>query len=273
MTLNAVNMFGNTLDWNSTISLVLVVFGMALLLGAIITLIVLLIFAARRNKVYYEDVIYVEEDVDELNEPVVYQYYDDEDEPELLPEPDVVYEEVVPAEDEESYRAGRLTYNKSFMAKYIQSTDEIKDWYVHLKNELKSYKKVHDRMSWRRESFRFGKKIAARISIRGKTLCLYLPLDPADFVESKYRVEDVSDTAYYVDTPCMYRIRSDRRVKYASELIEMVMTGLGTKKTETPPNVDYYLPYEGIVELIEKDLIRRVIRNTPDEAESFVANG
>ena len=168
--------------------------------------------------------------------------------------------DVIPAEDEESYRAGKLVYNKSFQAKYIQSPDEEKNWYIHIKNELLSYKNVKSRLSWRKETFRIGREIVAKITIRGRTLCLYLPLNPKDYDGSKYIVEDASNVVAFEDTPLLYRIRSHRRSEYACELIEKVMANIGAEKGESP-DVDYYLPYEGIVELIEKDLIRRVIRN------------
>ena len=160
---------------------------------------------------------------------------------------------------EESVEGGVIRYNRSFMAKYIQSSDEAKNYYVHLKNEVLSYLKVRGRISWRRETFRFGKSTALRMSMRGKTLCLYFPLDPTSLAGSKYDVENVSDTALYADTPCMYRIISEKREKYAKELIALVMESLGAVKTERA-HEDYYLPYEGIVQLIDKGLVKRVLR-------------
>ena len=160
---------------------------------------------------------------------------------------------------EESVEGGVIRYNRSFMAKYIQASDETKTYYVHLKNEILSYMKVRGRVSWRRESFRFGKSAAVKMTIRGKTLCLFFPLDPVQFAGSKYDVEDVSDTTLYADTPCMYRIISEKREKYAKELIALVMEMLGTRRTNREYE-DYYLPYEGIVQLIDKGLVKRVLR-------------
>ena len=161
---------------------------------------------------------------------------------------------------EESVEGGVVRYNRSFMAKYIQASNDTKDYYVHLKNRLLSYKRVRSRVSWKRESFNFGRNTVARIVFRGKTLCLCLPLDPAKFAESKYHVEDVSSIALYSDTPCLYRIRNDRRLEYAYELIEMVVSQLGTVVDSARHDEDYYLPYEGIVQLIDKGLVKRIIR-------------
>lgn len=159
----------------------------------------------------------------------------------------------------------RLRYDKSFTARLIQSDDEVKHWYTELKNELLSYKKIKARMSWKRETFKIGKEVVAKISFRGKTMCLYLPLNAADFAESKYHVEDVSDTPSNVDTPVMYRMKNSRRVKYAADLIAMVMDNFGLVRVERIAE-DYYLPYEGIVELINKGLVKRKIKSAADEA-------
>ena len=162
-------------------------------------------------------------------------------------------------------------YDKSFTARLIQSEDEIKDWYTELKNYLLSYKKVNDRMSWKRETYKQGRNMVAKMSYRGKTLCLFLPLNPDDYLDSKYKVEDASENATFVDTPCMYRIKNERRAKYAMELIDEVMARLGGVKYNRD-SVDYYLPYEGVVELIGKGLIKRDIKSSADEM-IFVTGG
>lgn len=165
--------------------------------------------------------------------------------------------------EEESYE-GVLRYDKSFTARYIQSSDEIKIWYTTLKNELLSYKKVKARMSWKRETFFFGREIVARLGYRGNTLCIYLPLNPADYAESKYKVEDVSEYSSYGDTPCMYRLKNEKRVRLAIELFATIMEKMGGVRIERVAE-DYYLPYEGIVELIGKGLAKRIIKKKSDE--------
>lgn len=177
--------------------------------------------------------------------------------------------ETEPSEDEEEVaEAGVLRYDKSFTARLIQSSDETKSWYTILKNELLSYQKVKDRMSWKRESYRRGREPVAKFGFRGKVLCLFLPLDPAEYAESKYKVEDVSMNKSYEDTPCMYRIKNDRRVKRACELIAVVMERLGAVKTDRLAE-DYYVPYEGIYELVNKGLAKRIFVN----GENFGAMG
>lgn len=165
---------------------------------------------------------------------------------------------------EESFEGGILRYDRSFTARLIQSSNEIKEWYTELKNELLSYKKVHDRMSWKRESYNFGRLPFAKLAYRGDTLCLYLPLDPTSLEDSKYKVESVADNTSYEDTPCLYRIKNPKRVKYAKELIASTAELLEAKRFDRESQ-DYYVPYEGLVELINKGLIKRNIKNTKDE--------
>ena len=172
----------------------------------------------------------------------------------------------------------KVRYDRSFEAKLIQVKDEVKDWYNAIKNELLSYKKVKNRVSWKRESFQMGRMKLARFVIRGKTLCLMLAVDPAGYAGTKYTVEDISNVASSADTPCMYRIKSARRAEYAIEMIQGIMHELGAEKAPNFEAQDYYLPYEGIMSLIQRGLVKRVVSGTqkvfkiqevdPSEAEA-----
>lgn len=153
----------------------------------------------------------------------------------------------------------RVRYDRSLNAKLIQLKDDVKEWYSQLKNELLSYGKVRSRMSWKRESFRIGRATFARITVRGRTLCLMLAVDPSGFAGTKFSVEDVSNVASTSDTPCLYRIKSGRRIKYAKELIAAVMHELGVKKQPDYEPQDFYMPYAGDVALMERGLIKRVV--------------
>ncbi len=204
--------------------------------------------------------------VNYLDQSVDYMVTVADAEPEVMPEPEAELEIIqVKREpviiEEESSEGGALRYDRSFTARLIQSDDELKQWYTELKNYLLSFKKVKDRMSWKRESYRYGRDPVVRLGFRGKTLCAYLPFDPNDFSESKFKVEDVSDNVSYADTPCMYRIKNARRVKYLMELIDTVMERLNGGARVERDSVDYYMPYEGIVELIQKGLIKRNVKS------------
>ncbi len=151
-----------------------------------------------------------------------------------------------------------LRYNRSFRAKLIQSENDVKEWYTDIKNELLSYRNVRARESWKYETFTYKRKLYAKLLFRGKTLCLYLPVNAADYADSKYKLEDVSDVSAFRDTPACYRLRSERRVKYAAELVRQILATLGAERIEREPE-DYYPPYCGTLRLIRKGLIKRVV--------------
>ena len=150
----------------------------------------------------------------------------------------------------------RVKYNRSFTAKLIQSDDKQKSYYGEIKNCLLGYK-VKTRTSWRYETFKTGRKLLAKISFRGKTLGLYLALDPKAYDGTKYKIDDVSSVANNADVPALYKIKNDRRCKYSKDLIAAVMEANGLVAGETPTE-DYaaIYPYEEIEPLIERKLVK-----------------
>lgn len=159
-----------------------------------------------------------------------------------------------------------MRYNRSFRARLIQSEDEVKEWYGALKNCILSYDKVSSRISWKHENFTYRRNAVAKLFIKGKTLYLYLALNPADYADSKYKLEDVSNVSQFAETPALYKLKSEKRVRYAQDLIEEICTKLGSKKLEREP-VDYYEPYNSDAALIKKGLVKRVIE---DASKSFI---
>ncbi len=158
-----------------------------------------------------------------------------------------------------------IKYNKSFTAKLIQAPDLSKDYYSVLKNELLSYKGVKSRVSWKYETFYAGRQTFARLSVRGKKLCLFLALDPKNYVDTKYIIDDKSEVLAYEKTPLLYRIKNDRRLKYSKELIATVMEGREKTQDFVAVNYSAQLPYEEIEPLIERKLVKVL---TEEDAQS-----
>ena len=173
-------------------------------------------------------------------------------------------EEVVEITDEKG-NVFQIRYIKSFTAKLIQSPEETKKYYEELKNEVLSYKKTNSRISWHYDAVNSGRAYVLKFAIRGKTLCVYLPLDP-EKQEEKYKVEKV-ESKRFEDVPCMYRIKNDRRLGYAKELIAVVASNLGLVKGDEQHEVYSDLPYEPNKPLIERGLIKeqKVQINKPSE--------
>lgn len=115
-------------------------------------------------------------------------------------------------------------FNYSLTAKLVLSSEETKENFADIANYLLSYKNVKSRMSWKNLSFNHGRKCLAKIAMRGKTLWLYLALDPKEFSESKYHGEDFSATTKYAKVPYAVKVKSERGLKHAKELVDILMS-------------------------------------------------
>lgn len=172
---------------------------------------------------------------------------------EIVEEPAV--ETVEDAEDEEAV-SQYSGIRRSFMAKLSQSTEEKKQFYSDIKNELLSYRAVKSRTAWGQESFKKGHTHLAKMNMRGKTLCLYLALSPADYADSKYFFTDLSERAQYEAVPMLMKIKSGRGVKHAKELIATVAEQNELVKKPTYEPVDYAPTHQTTEALIEQGLIK-----------------
>ena len=171
---------------------------------------------------------------------------------------------VAPVADNDDEDSGLNTfvarYKKSFLARLIQSTDETKAYYSDIKNAMLSYKKTNSRISWHFDTINSGRNKLIKFSVRGKTLMLYLALNANDYVDSKYTLEAVEGQKYE-ETPALYKITSERKAKYAIELLAVIAEKFGLQKGKEDKNDDYRLPYETTETLLEMGLIREVPRD------------
>lgn len=149
-----------------------------------------------------------------------------------------------------------ITYAYSFIAKLSQLSAQVKEWYSTVKNNLLSYRDVRVKAGNKFETFSVKRRTVARLTVRGKTLCVMLAIDPQT-VAKKYAVETSKSS-----TPCLYRLKSARRVKYAGELIDGMMKYFNVGLVEGYIPQDYYVPYEGVITLMRKDLVKRRLRTS-----------
>jgi Mg2+ and Co2+ transporter CorA len=158
--------------------------------------------------------------------------------------------------------ASMMKYNRSFIARIIQGSDDVKQYYGEVKSALLSYKKVNSNIAWGAERFNKGRETIARFKIRGKTLCLYLALDPNEYKESVYHHSDVSDNKSMHGTPMMVKIKSPLGVKKAIRLIdEMLEKRNGIKQPVKSRDYAAMYPYESMEALIEDGLVKDVSKN------------
>ncbi len=111
--------------------------------------------------------------------------------------------------------------DKSFAEKIFEQEPIILKRYVELKNLILSYKKVKSRISTNYDSFNQGRLQLFKLATSGKSLKLYLNLDFNE-VESRLKCKDVSDRKSYREVPTLLRIKSDRAMRNAKYLIDIV---------------------------------------------------
>ncbi len=149
-------------------------------------------------------------------------------------------------------------YRRSFRSRMIQSQGNVQEYYSVIKNALLSYKGIKDRTSWDYESFNKGRVKVAKINAKTKTLYLYLAIDPATLQDTKYFFEDMSDKKKYAQVPVLMKIKGERKLKHALELIEKICT----EQLELPAvkdfeAADYTVPYENTAALVDQGLIKQ----------------
>lgn len=172
----------------------------------------------------------VVEEVVEESEPVV---SDDSSEPESV---DVNIDIVVEADIESNTEPQMVeVLDRSFSARLAQADDSLKANYNEIKNFALSYKNVSSRVSWSYDSINRGRKKICKIVIKGKSLIMYLALNPYELPE-KYHHKSVNDVSKYAQTPTKLKVRSGRSVKYAKELIAMIATNYELKQREVENN-------------------------------------
>lgn len=125
--------------------------------------------------------------------------------------------------------------DRSFTARLSQADDALKANYNEIKNFALSFKGVNSRISWSYDSINRGRKKVCKIVVKGKSLILYLALNPYELPE-KYHHKSVNDVSKYAQTPTKLKVRSGRSVKYAKELIAMIASNYELKQRDVENN-------------------------------------
>jgi len=110
-----------------------------------------------------------------------------------------------------------------FSQKMLSLEKETQDYYDVLNNAFLSLRRMHGRVSQKGVSYRLGRDLVGKITVRGKTLRLNLALETKDFEESRYFQKDMRDVKSYQDVPFMVKVKSDRGLKRALELIDALI--------------------------------------------------
>lgn len=125
----------------------------------------------------------------------------------------------------------------TFDLKLRLADENVKGFYSDIKNALLSYG-MHSRMSRHKENFNKGRNQIARMAINGKTLKVYLAIDPNTLDPKIYHHKDVSDKKGVADLPTMINVRSGLAVRKIKALIDRIAEELVIKPKKYEP-VDF----------------------------------
>lgn len=126
-----------------------------------------------------------------------------------------------------------------FIERINLSTKEVKSYYNMIKNAIMENAGIQNKITKRYDTFKVGRKILFKIAYVGKTLKIFLPLNPTDYPPAQFPHKDMSDVIKHRFTPYMMKVRSNLGLKRALILIKDSMIKLGLEKDPTYKNADY----------------------------------
>lgn len=170
----------------------------------------------------------IEEPVEEVAEEQVEEIAE-----EVVEQPEEVVDEVViePTEKEEIIRL-------TFAEKLLSMDDNVQGYYNAICNFFASYRNINRRVSNACVSFRWGRELVAKMTVRGKTMKLHLALNLNDYDEALYFQKDYSDVKAYVEVPFTVKVKSDRGLKRALELVAALCVEKGVEQKTRYNEID-----------------------------------
>ena len=222
-----------------------------------------------------------EEEVASAVAEVIDEEIEDEEDEEDDEDFDDDDEEDEDEEDEEDEAIGEIEIGgKSYRPKYAYPTriklisDKVKGFYTDIKNEFLSYG-IKSRISKTKENFNFSRDNVARFVVRGKTLKMYIAIDPNSIDNAHFHHRDVSEKKTYFDIPTMMPIKSRLACAKAKELVAMLAEQLGLHKKRRFQNKDFsadlsaegltYVDRKGYGYLVKPSVELADVENIPDE--------
>ncbi len=123
-----------------------------------------------------------------------------------------------------------------FAEKMIFMEKEKQAYYDAINNEMLTYRKVRARISSKGVSYRVGRQLVAKITVRGKTIKAHYALEVSNFNQNVYFQKDMSDVKAYEEVPFTVKVKSERGAKNALKLIAALAEAHGLeKKTRSTP--------------------------------------
>ena len=151
------------------------------------------------------------EPVEEAQEPA------QEEASEPAEEPSKANEELVSNSGEDDEGSSKIV-RIPFYERILTVDKELQDLYSELKNELLSYG-LKSRVAANGDTFRLHRKTYCRITVAGKSLKLYLALNPDDYKDSKMPYANAGNKATYAEIPFVFKVKSGLSLRRAKGLI------------------------------------------------------
>lgn len=136
-----------------------------------------------------------------------------------------------------------------FSHKMLFIDKKTQSYYDVINNKFRSMRKINPRVSSKGVSYRLGRELVAKITVRGKTMKLHLALDVAKFEEKIYFQKDLSSVKSYAEVPFTVKVKSDRGLKNALKLIDALME---TKAIEAKTRYTEIDSIEALKEIAKK---------------------
>ena len=161
------------------------------------------------------------------------------------PKNEEIKEQVVENEDIEDDRF--VVKRVPFAQKMLTLDAKTQIYYEKIHNAFRGLRKINSRISMKGVSYRLGRKLVAKLSVRGKTLRLHLALNVNEFQQNVYFQKDLSEVKAYAEVPFMVKVKSDRGLNKALTLIDSLCEKHGIEQKA------HFTQIDAIKELTEKN--------------------
>ena len=128
---------------------------------------------------------------------------------------------------------------KLFAERVIKMSPEQKEFYNEIKNNFMSYEGIKNVTKKFSDNFIYNKTLVGKIAVSGKSIKLYLALDPSKYPMGQYPHKDESAKKSHVKTPFATRITSKLALKRAGVLIGDLVQINGMQKSAEYESKDY----------------------------------
>ena len=166
----------------------------------------------------------------------------------------------------------RVVYKKSFSAKMILAGESTISVYQQIKDACSNRKKVSNRLSFEKETIKFGRTKVGVIKIARKNISLYLNIDPKSLSHDDYNFDDVSDKKSWIDYPTQLKLNNKKNVKKALELLNILFNKVGATTEVGAEDILYkdIFYYRDFNELLLEGLIKKYIYRKVDNKTVLV---